>query len=107
LDVILGKDNLAKTPTSTINFHFGLTNVFRIGRINLPDGKIILKRNDRTLTEFDLKDFDRDFNRFGSLTHLGKLEFYNYANIEENEKMTLNFKLPLITAGISVECFKK
>src|SRR5207244_6490601 len=43
LDVILGKDKLAKTPTSTIIFHFGLTNVFRIGRINLQDGKIILK----------------------------------------------------------------
>jgi hypothetical protein len=102
LDVILGKDNVAKIPPSATMFHFGLTNVFKIRRTNLPHGKMILKRNDRTAAEFNLNDFDK----FVTLTQLGKLEFYNYANMDENEKMMLNFKLPLITAGISVEFSK-
>jgi hypothetical protein len=102
LDMILGKENLTKTFTSNIKFHFGLTNVFRIRRTNLSTEKVIFKKKDRKVGEFDLRYLDK----FVFLTQLGKLEFYNYSNIDEKEKIMLNFKLPLITAGISIEYSK-
>ena len=101
-DIILGKDNLTKTLLSTTRFHFRLINVFRIIRINRHFRRIIFRKNDRTAWDIDLSYHDKVI----SLTHVGKLEFYNYANIDENEKMMLNFQIPLITAGISVEFSK-
>jgi hypothetical protein len=101
-DIILGKDNLTKTLLSTTRFHFGLINVFRIRRIESPFSRIIFRKNDRTAWDIDLSDLDK----IVSSSHVGKLEFYNYANIDENEKIMLTFRLPLITAGISVEFSK-
>jgi hypothetical protein len=102
LDVVLGKDNLTSNLSGMIKFHFGLTNVFRIKNIYSPFKKIIFGTKDRVIGECDLSDI----NKVILTTALGKLEFYNYANIDEDEKIMRNFKIPLITAGISIECLK-
>ncbi|MGA9151667.1 MAG: hypothetical protein WBZ36_13900, partial [Candidatus Nitrosopolaris sp.] len=97
-EVVLGKDNLTRKIFGMTKFHFGLTNVFRITKVNLPDAKIVFKNKG----EWDLSDL----NSVVITSPLGKLKFYNYPNLDENEKMMLNFKLPIITAALSVEFFK-
>lgn len=98
-EVVLGKDNLTRTLSSMTKFHFGLTNVFRITDVNLPEGKVVFKNKDRTIAEWDLGDL----NSIIITSPLGKLKFYNYPNLDENEKIMQNFKLPVITAAISIE----
>ncbi len=101
-DVVLGKDNLTRTLSSMTTFHLGLTNVFRITKVNLPDGKIVFKNKHRIIAEWDLGDL----NSVVITTPSGNLKFYNYPNLDENEEIMQNFKLPVITAGISVEFFE-
>ncbi len=103
LDIVLGKDNLTNNLSpSVFKIFFGLTNVFRIRNIDLPYGKFIFRTNDRIIGEWHLADT----NKVILTTNLGKLEFYNYDNIDENQKTMNNFKIPLITAGISIEYLK-
>lgn len=45
LDVVLGKHNLTNNISGTMKFHFGLTNVFRIKKIDFPGGIFKFKRN--------------------------------------------------------------
>jgi hypothetical protein len=103
LDVTMGKDNLVRTISETTKFHFGLTNVFNIKRkVQVPDITVIFKNQYRTLGDVNLSDF----NKLHIATSLGELEFYNYSNIDENERTMLNFRLPLITAKLSIAITK-
>lgn len=61
----------------------------------VPDLTVKLSNQYRTLGEFNLSDF----NKVYIPTSLGALEFYNYRNIDEYERIMLNFRLPLITAN--------
>jgi hypothetical protein len=103
LNVILGKDNLTDRISAMVKFHFGLTNVFGIKKIYSPVEKIKFRIKDREIGEWDFIDV----NRVILTTTLGKLEFYNYAGIDEDEKVMNNFKIPLITAGVSIEYLKE
>lgn len=101
-EVVLGKNNLTRALASMTKFHFGLTNVFRITKVNLPDGKIVFKNKDRTIAEWDLGELKEVI----MTSPLGSLNFYNYPSLDENQKILQNFKLPLITAAISIELFQ-
>jgi hypothetical protein len=94
LDLFLGKESLNEASTTDINIHLGLMNVFKI-RPALPRHKIVIKRNDKTVMDIDLGKF-----RFP--TKVGELELYNYSNIDTNETLLRNSKMPLITSGISL-----